>query len=87
VLAKLPTVFVFGKPTRVEPFPLGKVCFLNYFVLRKNLKDFAIFAKCRIYNTSFSPKLSNASNKLDCLIAPGWSGMAGTNTLAYRAYS
>jgi hypothetical protein len=40
-----------------------------------------------IRNTSFSVKLTNGANKLECNITPGYKDLPRTYTLAYWAHS
>jgi hypothetical protein len=55
--------------------------------LESNLNSIQKLAKAklrgRIHNTSFSLKLTNGSNKLECYIMLVSKGLTGINTLAY----
>jgi hypothetical protein len=50
-------------------------------------KFYNIEHRGRIHNTSFSLKIINQPNKLECYIKLGWKGLPATNALAYWACS
>jgi hypothetical protein len=43
--------------------------------------------KTSYHGISFTSKLLNGPNKLECYITQGWEGLSGTNTLADWAHS
>jgi hypothetical protein len=73
-------MFVTGKPFQLSI--MDQSILLGRFVSQKEMESCEYDTRGGIHNTTFSSKLTNGPNTLECYITVGCKWLLGTNTLA-----